>query len=282
MRKRLPRRVRLKLVSTALNRFELCKFLGKAYLYAFDTNTGDVERVGKAFHHECVAFVRSLRALAFEDGKDKFYEDAFYLPYLLNDGPYRAPEHRQWFLARLMIAAGTSRDGRPLDGFCHAFKKEMVSVPLLPRHDIHLVIGPCAMEMLNDWPENVHGYHFAECFRATWLRLPPRVRGTLLRYWRKRPGRFFVRLTDFHLDTINARACCSDRGFLLEFRTYFDRLQPSAACVVIAHELAHAYLWASGRRRDEWSEKAEEKVVRQLTEGWGFRRPRSWMLSRAG
>jgi hypothetical protein len=79
------------------------------------------------------------------------------------------------------------------------------SVPLLPRHGVHLqIFGRCLSDL-----EDLHakmikarkrapGQNFARHFRHVWARLPLKVRRLLLRYWRS--GHVCVELSTFRLE----------------------------------------------------------------------------------
>ena len=125
-----------------------------------------------------------------------------------------------------------------------------LSVPLLPRHGVHLQISGTHLSELEDMHAKrikgrkcAPGQNFARHFRYVWARLPLKVRRSLLRHWRR--GHVIVELSTFGLGDFEA--ICGNYGRSLRFRPY-DDWSPRGRLVyaTIAHELAHTYRFAVG------------------------------------
>ncbi len=112
------------------------------------------------------------------------------------------------------------------------------------------------------------GKRFARCFSKTWKRLPLAARHTLLKYWGRQPGRLQIELSTFRLDGFGAT--CSDGGFTLRFQPWFEVFQSSQVEQFIAHELAHAFRYASGTIK-LFDVETEEIETRKVVTDWGFR-----------
>jgi hypothetical protein len=120
------------------------------------------------------------------------------------------------------------------------------------------------------------GHLFAERFRQVWSRLSVKVRRTLIHYWQKVPGPFspwlVIELTTSRME--NKEAACAEHGRLLKFMPWFD-FPPLPAqsgeelLNTIAHELAHAYLYATTERPDKSYNAFEHETIR-VAESWGF------------
>ena len=149
-----------------------------------------------------------------------------------------------------------------------------LSEPLLPRHKIRLIV--CNYEHEGDHER------FVRIFRETWRALPLRVRRTLLKYWRgcSVPSPH-LELCDHKSEIdeqlFDALAVCSLGGHMIAFWSpAMDILPDEQVKLTIAHELAHAYLWAKGdpshtmrdRKRDWFDLGPEEMVNELLVEDW--------------
>ncbi len=170
------------------------------------------------------------------------------------------------------------------------------SIPILPRHRIAV-----------DVFDNADGERFAELFRRVWQRLSLSVRRALLLHWRQ------------GLSFAFSRACENSPAARIELRRSLPGVYGShssavevlsfacptcsampdeAAQSVIAHELAHAWIAATGRSEDfrdrqhhdydkggeAYHDDPEEIEVRRIQAAWGFpdRNLRAWGLRRLG
>src|SRR5262249_31136833 len=100
---------------------------------------------------------------------------------------------------------------------------------------------------------------------------PLAVRRTLLRYWRQWPGRFQIW---FVAHPHGGLATCSAEGYHLWFDPkwwVFPDSRPEQAQAHIAHELAHAYRWATlGAQLFGEPIEQSETETRRLNISWGF------------
>jgi hypothetical protein len=110
------------------------------------------------------------------------------------------------------------------------------------------------------------GQYFSDRFRHAWRRVPSQVRRCLIAYWQPHLA---LSLTTHQMD--GAWACVGDRGTWLRFHAFYCDLPHPFHRVenTIAHELAHAYRWATGKHNYDDYER-EEWDARSLAESWGF------------
>jgi hypothetical protein len=132
---------------------------------------------------------------------------------------------------------------------------------LLRDEDIWLHVAPGVTEA-----------HFPQLFEFAWSELPEDARQAILRQWRallrEKPDRWLVGLTD-QLDqrpeTREYGMCEQDTGRMFFQASAMLGLDPPVAICIIVHELAHAFLLASGS-----PDAGNEEVVDRLAHSWGF------------
>jgi hypothetical protein len=170
-------------------------------------------------------------------------------------------------------------------------------VPIHESDNLSLSVTRTAIEVLREHGVTQPGKQFAGYFCRTWEALPKNVRSELLRYWGQVPKMLRIQLGTRNLNTLKqqlgrmlanwhrnadrprkfvefgprALGVCDRYGFFLGFDPVGDLQQEMAAAVVIAHELAHAYHWATGKFRATLED--EEAATEELVREWGFKYP---------
>lgn len=110
---------------------------------------------------------------------------------------------------------------------------------LLRDHEIRLTV----------WGDG--GQKFVRLFRACWDQLPYKARRLILTYWKsgKTASEPLIELSDMWVDSKTSFAQVTDQGTELRFSARdFALLPVLVARWVVAHELAHVYQKALGRR----------------------------------
>lgn len=156
-------------------------------------------------------------------------------------------------------------------------------VPILPHHRI-------AVDVFDE----ADGVRFAELFRQVWAKLPLSVRRGLLRHWRQGTGLLLFRAGDeglaVHIElrpSLNGKAWgthTADMGVFTFACPTWATMPDKSAMAVIAHELGHAWIAATGRSEefrdqqrhdygdggDSYKNDPEEIEVRRIQAAWGF------------
>jgi hypothetical protein len=94
----------------------------------------------------------------------------------------------------------------------------------------------------------------------------------VLAHWEKLlyPEGPLFELSNCWADSTNGYAQVRRCGYELRFNgDRFRNLPEPVALFIIAHELAHVFIWANGERSDE-SEDVNEGSADAIAKGWGF------------
>jgi hypothetical protein len=112
------------------------------------------------------------------------------------------------------------------------------AIPILPKAGLFLESG---------WEGD--GRRFARLFAQTWRRLPLGVRRALRRHWRAQDDApWIVYHRAYYYGEAGNYGSCGYEGYRLWFDpSLLDALPDAAVQYLVAHELAHAYQWATGR-----------------------------------
>ena len=132
--------------------------------------------------------------------------------------------------------------------------------PLIPSQGIALLANGC------------DGHAFARLFRDSWRRIPLAARRQICSYWRK-CGEVWPRieLSDQWADCEYRHAHVTQSGRDLYFcASSFQILPARAAEWLIAHEVAHVYQKACGRKPGGENEAENEANADTIAKQWGF------------
>jgi hypothetical protein len=112
------------------------------------------------------------------------------------------------------------------------------------------------------------GDRFARLFTETWFKLPPTARTSILTHWKQEENPIiWMEFSNAWRNCATRYAEIGCRGCELNFDAdEFDGMPEAVAKAVIAHELAHAYQYATGRDQAVDLESDAEDSIRQ----WGF------------
>lgn len=134
---------------------------------------------------------------------------------------------------------------------------------------------------------------FVKVFNSVWGRLPVAAKAALAGAWKVAPATVF--LTSKWTGQAEKLAQCAAAGTLFHFHSRaLSRMPEEVLAACIAHELAHAFFFATGDPHhcggldDRFYDKAiqqrfAEALSRELSEAWGFN-PRLlglWCVSNA-
>jgi|SRR5665213_1145590 len=112
------------------------------------------------------------------------------------------------------------------------------------------------------------GDRFARLFTETWFQLPPAARTSILTHWTQEDNpEIWIEFSNAwrKCATRYAEICC--RGCELNFNAQeFDGMPEAVAKAVIAHELAHAFQYATGKDQAVDIESDADDLIIQ----WGF------------
>ncbi len=128
----------------------------------------------------------------------------------------------------------------------------------------------------HDYKINCHhhdGKQFVSIFRNTWKKIPYKVRRAILKYWRESNWPVGFELSNMWGSGYDPKLSAQVRheGCLMKFRqSDFEVLPEKVAEFLIAHELAHVYQKACGRRPGGESEEENENHANHLASSWGF------------
>lgn len=116
------------------------------------------------------------------------------------------------------------------------------------------------------------GKWFVELFRSTWRLLPLSVRRAILKFWRHQNTTSYLLIELSNLwAPENSFGQVGCNGKELKFRQkVFSRIPPRAARWLIAHELAHVFQKACGRRPGGEDELENEDHADGLVKEWGI------------
>ncbi len=117
---------------------------------------------------------------------------------------------------------------------------------------------------------------FAEAFAAAWQRVPRDAQQVISDYFRRCPGRVYMRfrmdLGDYPNEPWGRCSWHADKTILTFLAPFCEGVEPLEALVsVIAHELAHCF--TKGNETWTENEEQEERNARKITKHWGFEEP---------
>jgi hypothetical protein len=117
------------------------------------------------------------------------------------------------------------------------------------------------------------GPQFVERFQTCWTRLTPATRAKIEAYWDSAddPNLPLIELSNLWRDWRTCFGQTTQIGMELKFSEGAFKYFPDViADWVIAHELAHVYQKAMGRRPGGANEEENENDADEIASGWGF------------
>jgi hypothetical protein len=118
---------------------------------------------------------------------------------------------------------------------------------------------------------------FKAAFADTWRKLPPYARSALRDYWNLSGGAIVFLTVNWTGCQRNLAQCSGAGGHLHFLSSVVDRLSDDLLRICIAHELAHAFFFATGDPYhcgsplpEEVREELAEALVHAISAVWGF------------
>lgn len=127
------------------------------------------------------------------------------------------------------------------------------------------------------------GQTFAVVFRSVWNEIPLGTRTAILDYWKSQTTSVLFELSNLWCGAEGSFAKTEGAGTRLFFNAEAFLVFPkSAARWVVAHELAHVFQKACGKRPGGDNEDENERDANAIAKSWGFSNSslviiRSWM-----